>query len=108
MFEYSSEQTHFTLQNGKPSEVKEHVEVKGGKGTITMMKMHDGKRVKKTRPLTRKQVKNIQKRKFMPGLFRPCLDHCDNQLGLPLDMTKKAKKVRQLRSRNKTMKKRSS
>lgn len=102
MYQYSSEQTHFTMQKGKTSEVTEHVEVKGGKGTITVTKIYDGKkRVKKTHPLTRKQIKNIQERKFMPGLFRPCLDHCDKVLGLPLEMTHKAKKSR---LRNKTRK----
>ena len=89
------------MQNGKSSEVTELVEVKNGKGTMTVTKVHDGKQVKKTHPLTRKQIKNIQKRKFMPGLFRPCLDHCDKALGLPLDMTRRAKKSR---LRNKTRK----
>lgn len=104
MFHYSSQQTHFTMQNGKTSEVTEHVEVKNGKGTITVTKVHDGKRVKKTHPLTRKQMKNIEQRKFMPGLFRPCLDHCDKQLGLPLDMSKRVKASRKRNSSRKSKK----
>jgi hypothetical protein len=90
MFSYVSEQTHFTQQKGKQTAVTEHVEVQNGKGTITVTKMHNGQKVSKSHPLTRKQIKNIQMKKFMPGLFRPCLDHCDKTLGLlPMKMTPK-------------------
>ena len=94
MFQYSSEQTHFTQVNGKTSEQTEVVQVQNGKGTITVTKVQDGKKATKTHPLTQVQIKNIQKKKFMPGLFRPCLDHCDSALGLPLDMSKKPKQSR--------------
>lgn len=106
MFHYHSNQTHFTKQNGEISQETQTVEVKNGKGTITVTKIHDGKKVSKKHPLTHKQIKNIEERKFMPGLFRsinqkvdtslrrPCLDHCDKMLTLPLDMSKKAKATR--------------
>jgi hypothetical protein len=94
MFQYHSDQTHFTMQNGKKSQVTEHIHVKNGKGSITVIKIQNGKKVSKKHPLTYKQIKNIQQRKFMPGLFRPCLDHCDKALGLPLDMTRRVKKSR--------------
>ena len=110
MFQYSSEQTHFTMKNGKRIQVTERVNVENGKGTISVMKVHNGERVIKAQPLTQEQVKNIQERKFMPGLFRPCLDGCDKDLGLPLEMTKRAKTSRQQqrqkkRKIRKTMKK---
>ncbi len=91
MFSYVSEQTHFTQQKGKQTAVTEHVEVQNGKGTITVTKMHNGQKVSKSHPLTRKQIKNIQMKRFMPGLFKPCRDHCDRALGLPLEMTPKAR-----------------
>ncbi len=103
MFQYQSTQSHFTQQNGKTTQVTEQVEVKNGKGTITVVKNHNGKKVTKKHPLTRKQIKNIKKRKFMPGLFRPCLDHCDKVLGLPLDILGK-QKLKKMRLRNKTRK----
>jgi hypothetical protein len=108
MFQYSSQQTHFTQVNGKTTEQSELVQVKNGKGTITVTKVHDGKKAMKTHPLTQQQIKNIQLKRFMPGLFRPCLDHCDRTLGLPLEMTKKAKQSRRrMRLRKHATKKRS-
>ncbi len=98
MFVYSSTQSHFTQQNGKKSQEIQQVNVKNGKGTMTVIKKHKGKTVKKTHPLTKKQIKNIQERKFMPGLFRPCLDHCDSALGLPL-MSRLRKKTRKIRTK---------
>ena len=91
MFHYHSNQTHFTKKNGAISQETQTVEVKNGKGTITVTKIHNGKKASKKHPLTHKQIKNIEERKFMPGLFRPCLDHCDKMLTLPLDMSAKAK-----------------
>lgn len=96
------------MKNGKEVQVTERVNVENGKGTITVLKVHNGERAMKVHPLTQKQIKNIEKKKFMPGLFRPCLDGCDKQLGLPLEMTHKAKKTRRrLRKTKKTMKKHS-
>jgi hypothetical protein len=110
MFQYSSEQTHFTLKNGKPTKVTEKVMITNGEGTKTVIKFHNGKKAVQTHPLTQEELKNIQNRKFMPGLFRPCLDGCDKQLGLPLENTPRANKSRkrlQKRKTKRTMKKHS-
>jgi hypothetical protein len=107
MFQYSSEQTHFTMKNGKKVQITERVNVENGKGTMTVLKVHNGKKAIKAHPLTQKQIRNIESKKFMPGLFRPCLDGCDKELGLPLEMTTNAKKTRKRHSLHKSMKKRS-
>jgi hypothetical protein len=56
------------------------VTVKNNKGSKTVEDFIKNKKVaKKTIKLTRKEVKNIKQRKFMPGLWIPCIKSCNKQ-----------------------------
>jgi hypothetical protein len=53
------------------------VKIHNGKGTKTVQNMKNGRTIgKKTIKLSRKEIKNIKNRKFMPGLFKPCIMAC--------------------------------
>lgn len=104
-FYYSSSQTHSVIENGHPTSLTESTEIKNGKGYKMVIKQVGKKKTFKKIKLDTNEIKNIKNRKFMPDLFRPCLDGCNRDLGLILSSkgTKKTKR-KQMRLRRKTMK----
>ena len=91
-FFYNSAQTHYTFVDGKEVETTEAVSVKNGKGIKKVIKTHNGETTSKTMKLKPGEIKNIQKRKFMPKLFTPCLNHCNKNLNKTLRLKKKGTK----------------
>lgn len=75
-FTYNSIQTSINGNKRRLYTVK----VRNNKGTKTVEDfIHNKKQAKKTIKLTRKEIKNIQQRKFMPGLWVPCTKACNKQ-----------------------------
>lgn len=73
MFQFRSHQVHSTLKNGKRVTRKNTVRVNGAKGTKTVeVRAAGAKAHKKTKALTRREISNIKRGTFMPGLFRDC------------------------------------
>lgn len=68
-FHYQSQQVHTTVINGKKSTRSSEVNVKNGKGFKKLTTNGKTKR----KPLTKKEMKNIQKGIYMPNLFHDCL-----------------------------------
>ncbi len=71
-FSYNSSQTHFTTVNGVRKQVTEEVSIRNGKGMKRVMTRTNGASNAATKKLSKKEVKNILNRKFMPSLFAPC------------------------------------
>jgi hypothetical protein len=78
-YAFNSVQTHMSVINGKKSETTEAVSVRNGRGSKTVSRRVNGKAMKKTIPLTHKEVQNIKDRKFMPEFFIPCYDCINNK-----------------------------
>jgi hypothetical protein len=72
-FRFRSVQVHGTMKNGKRKTRTNTVVVKGSKGTKTV-EIHDSTKKRKTyrstKRLTAREISNIKRNKFMPGLFR--------------------------------------
>ena len=60
------------MKNGKVQTKEQIVNVRNGKGTKTVIINNNKGAHKSTRKLTKKEIKNIQSRKFMPNLFSDC------------------------------------
>ena len=74
MFEYHSSQTHSEFHNGEGRTKVNEVNIRGKKGYKSVtIKNRAGKIMKRSKKrLTQKQIKCIQKCKFVPGLFKDC------------------------------------
>ena len=94
-FVFNSTQTHNQLVNGKRSTVTEAVSVRNGKGMKTVVKRVDGKTRSAKRLLTKQEMRNIMKRKFMANLFTPCHKDCLKQ------QIKVRKTMKQMKTRSK-------
>lgn len=70
---YHSESSSWSSK-GKDHGKRNVVTIKNGKGTKTVMKLNKaGKQIsKKTVKLSRKEMKNIFEKKFMPGFWTNC------------------------------------
>ena len=76
-FQYHSSQIHSTVVNGKERTQQNTVQVQNNVGTKQVQILANGKVIQsKQKPLTSKEIKNIQTRKFMPGLFSDCTSKC--------------------------------
>ena len=71
MFAYESNEIHSYMKNGKGTTRVNSVKIRNNKGTKEMLiKNLKGKTIKKTRKnLKKKEIQNIQQRKFMPNFF---------------------------------------
>lgn len=69
-YSFTSMEQHSSFINGKRSEEKKVVEVRNGKGVKKVLRKEPGKPTKKlVKRLNTREVKNIQKKIFMPRLF---------------------------------------
>jgi hypothetical protein len=71
-FHFTSQESHTHIKNGKPQTKEQIVNVRNGTGTKTVIVKNTKGTHKSTRKLTKKEIKNIQGRKFMPTLFSEC------------------------------------
>ena len=70
MFTYTSIQSHGIITPEGEKVKQTEVRVANGKGTKTVI-VKDNKGIHSdTLPLTKKEMKNIQEHKFMPGFFK--------------------------------------
>jgi len=73
-FNYTSIQVHSTGENGKQITTKKTIKIHNNKGTKRIEKYSNGKLLNKgDKQLSREEVLNISKHKFMPGLFNDCI-----------------------------------
>ena len=72
IFNYHSEQKHEIIcKNGKCTKKINRVTIKNGRGVKeVIVKGPTGKAKRTTKRLSKKEVNNIKKNKFIPGLFR--------------------------------------
>lgn len=72
VFNYHSEQKHEIIcENGKCTKKINRVTIKNGKGIKeVIVKGPTGKAKRTTKRLSKKEVKAIKNREFIPGLFR--------------------------------------
>jgi hypothetical protein len=73
MFIYNSTQTHSEIKNGKMKTKTKRVTIRGKTGykMVTLRSNHKVLKKSKKR-LTQKEIKCIQRCKFIPGLFKDC------------------------------------
>lgn len=77
-FYYSSSSTHGVMTpNGKKVK-RTNVTVENGKGTLTMTVQDNDGTHSDTRVLSKNEVSNIKKHKFMPNLFRSASTNIKN------------------------------
>ena len=71
-FHFQSSEVHTTMVNGQQQTKRQNVNVTNGKGTKTLVVSDNSGTKKSTKKLSKKEIKNIQNRKFMPNLFSDC------------------------------------
>lgn len=97
MFHYSSSTTHGTITDSGRKIKTTNVDVSNGRGVIKVS-IEDEKGIHSdTRLLTKSEMSNIQKHKFMPKLFSKTLTNVKNlkvrgKSGKTVRKTKKVKK----------------
>ena len=69
-FTYKSVEMHTTMVNGHRKTRKNVVNVVNGKGVKKTEVSHNKKTQKNSKRLTKREIMNIRKRNFMPGLFK--------------------------------------
>ncbi len=79
-FSYNSVQTHTVFANGEGKEQTMEVKIKNGRGykKVTFRNNAGRKIASKTIDLNSDEIGRIMNKEFIPGLFGPCLDHCNN------------------------------
>ncbi len=72
---YHSEQVHSVVENGRGVTRRNVVDIRNGKGTKAVEEYGvDGKKVySKEKALTKSELDCIQRKKFVPGLFKDCI-----------------------------------
>ncbi len=71
---YHSTQYNSTIVNGRQVATEKTVDIKNGKGTMTVKKMANGRVLASTtRKLSPSQTRKIERNKFVPKLFHPCI-----------------------------------
>jgi len=81
-FSYNSLQSHSTFENGMGRTQIMEVKIKNGKGHKKVtLKNSKGKTLSsKGFDLNDDEIGRIMNKEFIPGLFRPCLDHCNGSI----------------------------
>ncbi len=77
-FQYNSIQEHVEDVNGiKRMKVME-IKIRNGRGYKRVtLKNNSGKKITSDKKLlNRKEIANILQKKFIPGLFTPCINNC--------------------------------
>ncbi len=66
--------------NGEGKEQTMEVRIKNGRGIkkVTFRNNAGRKIASKTIDLNGEEINRIMNKEFIPGLFGPCLDHCNN------------------------------
>ena len=74
-FSYHSEQVHSTFENGKGTTQRNVVTIKDGKGikAVEVYKADGKMKTRKQKQLTTKELACIERKKFIPGLFKDCI-----------------------------------
>lgn len=77
--DYKSYQRHVSIQDGKELIMTKEVTIKNGKGTKRVtLRNQSGKLLnRKSIPLNADETKQILSNTFVPGLFTPCIEHCN-------------------------------
>lgn len=100
---YRSYQKHITVKNGKEMVMTKEVTIKNGKGTKRVtLRNSSGKLVNsKSIPLNSDETRRILSNTFIPGLFTPCIEHCNNvEVLAKRSLAYRAKKRKITRKRN--------
>ena len=81
MFTYNSIQSHSVMENGQGRSQVMEVRIKNGKGhkKVTLKNARGRTIASKTLELNDNEIGRIMNKEFIPGLFRPCLDHCNSK-----------------------------
>lgn len=86
---YHSTQYNSTIVNGQQVATEKTVDIKNGKGTMTVKKIADGRTlVSTTKPISRKNVRKISNHILVPQLFRPCIRCNTRKMGKMAKMGK--------------------
>ncbi len=95
-FNYNSVQSHSVLRNGQGRTQVMEVRIKNGKGhkKVTFKNARGHRVTSKTIKLNNDEIGRIMNKEFIPELFRPCLNHCNN--GSRLRSTRKKTPVHNL------------
>ena len=80
-FAYNSVQSHSLMENGQGRTQVMEVRIKSGKGNkkVTLKNARGQTIASKTITLNNDEIGRIMNKEFIPGLFRPCLNHCNNK-----------------------------
>lgn len=70
--QFHSVQMHETLKDGELMRERQSVNITNGKGTKTVEISDKQGTRRKSKRLTKREISNIQKKKFMPGFFLDC------------------------------------
>ena len=71
---YHSTQYNSTIVNGQQVATEKTVDIRNGKGAMTVKKMADGRvLVSSTKPISRKNVRKISNNILVPKLFSDCI-----------------------------------
>ena len=91
-FSYNSLQSHSTFENGRGRTQIMEVKIKNGKGHKKVtLKNSKGKTLSSnTIDLNDDEMGRIMNKEFIPGLFRPCLDHCNGSIRPSRRLTRRA------------------
>jgi len=97
-FNYNSVQEHFTMKNGKQVGHSTHVTIKNGKGVKKCVEYGpSGKRKAVTKNLTRKEVKAIREKQYLPALFKDAMEAL--RLGNPLQFKRSSRPNKTIKNR---------
>jgi hypothetical protein len=91
-YSFNSVQTHLNVRDGHMEEVTESVSVRNGKGTKSVRIRRNNQVKTAKHKLSPVELKNIQKKTFMPNLFKPCHGDCNAPHTAPLMRNKKTQK----------------
>ena len=72
---YHSKQMHSQFVNGVTEERQQIVDIRGNKGTKTVIVTQNGTIKESVKPLSAKEIACIRRCQFIPGLFKEC-DKC--------------------------------
>ena len=77
---FESTTVHYTTKNGETRGTTEQVVIRGTNGTKTVKKIENQNKSVESEPLTKKEIKHILNRTFVPNLFSRL--HMRNQTNL--------------------------
>jgi hypothetical protein len=81
-FQYNSIQEHVEHVNGNKRMKVMEVKIRNGRGYKRVtLKNNSGKLLSSDKKiLSKKEIQNILQKKFIPGLFTPCINKCNFKL----------------------------